>query len=180
MRDHPLVQLLLVFSPLSLLAFGGGQAVLTDVQHQSVEVHHWVTNPEFLGDYVLTRMAPGPTTLIVGLVGWKAYGWLGAVTAAVAIFLPSSLLVYGVAHIWERQRGAVWQGYVERGLAPIAAGMLLASSFNLMRALEGGWVAWAVALAVTGVLMFSKINPLVMIGAGATSFLAIGQVWRLL
>jgi chromate transporter len=180
MHNHPLTQLLLVFSPLSLLAFGGGQAVLTDVQHQSVEVHHWVTNPEFLSDYVLTRMAPGPTTLIVGLVGFKAYGWLGAVTAALAIFVPSSLLVYAVAHIWERQRGAVWQGYVERGLAPVAAGMLLASSFNLMRALEGGWIAWAVALAVTGVLMFSKVNPLIMIGAGAASFLALGQVWRLL
>jgi len=179
MRNHPLVQLMLVFTPLSLLAFGGGQAVLTDVRHQSVDVHHWVSNSEFLSDYVLTRMAPGPTTLIVSLVGWKAYGWLGAVTAAVAIFLPSSLLVYGVAHIWERQRGAPWQVHVERGLAPIAAGMLLASSYNLMRALEGGWVAWAVALAVTGVLVFSKINPLLMILAGALSFLTIGHFWRL-
>ncbi len=150
------------------------------MHHQSVEIHHWVTTPEFLSDYVLTRMAPGPTSLIVGLIGWKAYGWLGAVTAATAIFLPSSLLVYGVAHIWERQRGAVWQGYVERGLAPVAAGLILASSYNLLRNTEGGWAAWAVALGVTAVLMFSKVNPLIMIAAGAGAFLAMGQVWRLL
>ena len=44
-----------MFSLLSLLAFGGGAAVLPDMQRQAVEVHHWVTSREFLDMFAISR-----------------------------------------------------------------------------------------------------------------------------
>lgn len=175
MREPPLLTLVRVFAPLSLLSFGGGQAIVADVRRQSVVIHHWVTNPEFLSDFVIARMNPGPNTLIVSLIGWRVAGLLGALVAGIAIFLPSSLLVYGVASVWARQRGAAWQGHVERGIAPVAAGMMVGSSYNLLSSQEGGGFAWIVAIGVAVVLMIkTKLNPLVMIVAGAALFLAFG------
>lgn len=174
---HPLWAIAKVFAPLSLLSFGGGQAIVADVRHQSVEVHHWVTNSQFLTDFVLGRMNPGPNTMMVGLIGWSASGLPGALVAITAIFLPSSLLVYAVAHVWARQRGAAWQGYVERGLGPVAAGMMIGSSYNLLSHQEGGAFAWIVALGAAAILMVKrKLNPFLMIAAGAALFLAVGEL----
>jgi chromate transporter len=119
-------------------------------------------------------MAPGPTSLIVTLIGWQAAGLVGAAVATVAIFLPSSLLVLLLARIWARYRGAKWQKAVEQGLAPVAAGLILAGSLTLFRAASGGALAWGVALVATVVIMVTEFNPLYLIGAGALVFLMAG------
>ena len=59
-----LLQIAAMFAVLSLLAFGGGAAVLPDMQHQAVDVHHWVTAREFLDMFALSRAVP-PGSLIV-------------------------------------------------------------------------------------------------------------------
>ena len=47
MSEARLLALVLVFAPLSLLSFGGGQAIVADMQHQVVDVRHWLSGPEF-------------------------------------------------------------------------------------------------------------------------------------
>lgn len=174
MRDNIYVTLLLVFAPLSLLSVGGGQAVLPDIHRQVVTAHGWLNEATFLADYAISKMAPGPTSLIVTLIGWQVAGFAGAAVATVAIFLPSSILVYALARIWARYRGAPWQKAVEQGLAPVAAGLILAGSLTLFRAASGGWLASVVAIASTAVMMTLDFNPLLLIGAGATVFLLLG------
>jgi chromate transporter len=136
--------------------------------------YHWIDEATFLADFAIARMAPGPTSLIVTLIGWQVSGWLGAVVATLAIFTPSSLLVFLLARIWARYRGAPWQKAVERGLAPVAAGLILSTCLTLFRA-SGGWLAGAVALGSTALVMTDKVNPLLLVAAGAAIFLVAGQ-----
>ncbi|PKU24547.1 chromate transporter [Telmatospirillum siberiense] len=171
MKDNPLIQLLLVFVPLSFLSVGGGQSVIADMHRQSVTVYGWMNDAQFLNLFALSRMAPGPGSLLAALIGWQVQGWAGAATAAAGIFVPSSLLVYGLAKLWARYRGARWQMAVEIGLAPVAAGMILATSCVLLRSTEGGWLAWAVALLSTALLLFTRLSPFVLLGGGALAFL---------
>jgi hypothetical protein len=103
-----LLALTLVFVPLSLLSIGGGASLLADMEHQSVGVHGWTTPREFADLFAISRAAPGPGTMLAALIGWKAAGWAGAVTATVALYLPSSIVVYGAARLWGRWRGSVW------------------------------------------------------------------------
>ena len=134
--------------PLSLTTVGGGQSVVAEIHRQAVNEYHWMTDGQFLDDFALSRLSPGPGSLLVSLVGWQVAGILGAVVASFAIFAPSSFLVYWLARIWTRYRGARWQIAVERGLAPLAAGMILAASLTVLRAAQGGWIAWGVAAGV--------------------------------
>ena len=111
-----LLALVLVFVPLSLLSIGGGASLLADMEYQSVTVHGWTTAREFADLFAISRAAPGPGTMLSTLIGWKAAGCAGAVTATVALYLPSSLLVYGAAGYGNggaarsgtRQSSAVW------------------------------------------------------------------------
>ncbi len=174
MRDNPLLTLLAIMAPLSLMSVGGGQAIIPEVHRQAVLVHGWISEATFVADFAISKMAPGPTSLIVTLIGWQVAGVAGAAVATVAIFLPSSVLVLLLARVWARHRGAPWQKAVEQGLAPVAAGLILAGSLTLFRAASGGWLAWGVALVSTAVIMMVDINPLLMIGAGAVVFLMVG------
>ena len=90
-----LLALVLVFGPLSLFSIGGGASLLAEIEHQAVAVHHWTTQREFADLFAISRAAPGPGTMLSALIGWKVAGWAGALTATVALYLPSSLLVYG-------------------------------------------------------------------------------------
>jgi chromate transporter len=179
-RDNPLVALFLVFAPLSLLSVGGGQSVVAEAHRQVVQEHHWLTDAQFLTDYLLSRMSPGPSSLIVMLIGHQVAGPAGAVVAIVAMFLPSSLLVYVVAHVWARHKDAPWRASVQRGLAPIAAGLILATGWTLLQSTEGGWAAWALASVAAAMMLVFRWHPLVAIGAGAGAFLALGAVPGLL
>ncbi len=173
MQGSVYLAVLAVFVPLSLLSVGGGAAVLPEMHRQAVLQYHWITEAQFVADYAISRMSPGPGSLIVTLIGFQAAGFLGAVLATVGIFLPSSVLMYGLVRVWSRHRGAPWQKAMERGLAPIAAGLILASCLTLLRAAAGGWLVWVVAIGASLLVYFELAGGLVMVGGGAALFLLV-------
>jgi chromate transporter len=166
-----LLGLALVFVPLSLLSIGGGASLLAEIEHQSVSVHGWTTQREFADLFAISRAAPGPGTMLSTLIGWKVAGLTGALTATIALYLPSSLLVYGAARLWGRWRGSVWHTVIERGLAPIAAGLILAGGIAVLRVSPGGPAVWVAAVVSTAlILCWPRLHPLVLFAAGGVLF----------
>ncbi len=168
-----LLSFVALFVPLSLVSVGGGQTLVAEIHRQVVDNHHWLTETQFVDAFAISRMAPGPGTLLVTLLGWDIAGVWGAVVASLAIFVPSALLVYGLARLWARYRGARWQIALEAGLRPVAAGMILASGFVLLQALEGGWPARCIALASTALLLVTRVNPIALMALGAVVFIGL-------
>jgi chromate transporter len=170
-----LLMLILVFGPLSLFSIGGGASLLAEIEHQAVGVHHWTTQREFADLFAISRAAPGPGTMLSALIGWKVAGWPGALTATVALYLPSSLLVYGASRLWGRWRGSPWHAAIESGLAPIAAGLVLAGGLAVLQ-VSGGPPVWAAAIVATVVLLrWPRLNPLILFAvSGALFGLAAG------
>ena len=166
-----LLGLAIVFVPLSLFSIGGGASLVAEIEHQAVAVHGWTTPRQFADLFAISRAAPGPGTMLSALVGWNAAGLAGAVTASVALYLPSSLLVYAAARLWGRRRGARWHGAVERGLAPIAAGLVLAGGVTVLRVTPGGAAVAAAALVATALfLCWPRLNPLAIFAASGGLF----------
>ena len=170
MRAAVLWALLAVFGPLSFATIGGGQGIVTEIHRQAVTEQGWIPEAMFVTDFALSRMAPGPGSLLVTLIGYQAAGWTGALVASIGIFLPSSVLLYGLARIWARYRGRPWLAAVERGLAPVAAGLILAATLTVLRATGGGWMAWVVAGMSTALLSTTRMSPFVTLAMGAIVF----------
>jgi chromate transporter len=170
-----LIQLALLFGGLSLLAFGGGAGVIPDMQRVTVDTYHWLTAPEFLAFFAISRAAPGPGSLIVLLIGQKAAGLAGAAVAVLAMFGPTCVLAYGAARMWHRTAGAPWRHHVERALAPIAIGLTFATGIALIRGTEHDWHAYAVTAAATLLLSLTQVNPLYVLGGGAAALLLAGS-----
>jgi chromate transporter len=167
-----LLQIAAMFSVLSLLSFGGGAAVLPDMQRQAVEVHHWLTSREFLDMFAISRAIP-PGSMIVVLIGQKAAGVPGAVVALGAMFGPSSLLAFATARLWHRAGGAAWRETLEQALAPVSIGVTIASGIAIARSTEHDWAAYAVTAGTTLLLTLTRVHPLAVLAAGATLLVAI-------
>ena len=170
MKERVWLDLAQVFVPLSFLTIGGGQSVVTDIHRQTVSGYAWMSDAQFMELFALSRLSPGPGSLLVTLIGWKAGGWVGALVASASIFVPSSLLVYALARLWGRHREAKWPRMIETGLAPIAAGMVLAAAFTVLKVADGGPLAWGVAALSAVALLATEISPFLLLGCGALVF----------
>lgn len=175
MRDDGPLALLAVFVPFSLVSIGGGPSILAGIQHQAVDVHHWVTSREFIEMFAISRAAPGPGSMLTTLIGWHVGGLVGALVATFALFVPSSLLCYGVAAVWNRHRGKRWHSALEQGLAPVGIGLILAGALSILGLSGGGALSYALAFGTAGLLIWRpKLNPLLLFVLGAAIAVAAG------
>jgi chromate transporter len=174
MRDNPLVGLLIVLVPFSLVSVGGGPAIFAPLQRETVDVWRWLTAREFVDLFAIARTAPGPGAMLATLIGWKVAGWSGAFVATVALFGPASLLTYGVARVYDRYRGRAWHTALENGLAPIAVGLIFSGAISVLHLSGDRPIAWAAALASGAALWFwPKLHPSAILFAGAAIFVAV-------
>ncbi len=164
-----LLALLLLFGGLSLVSFGGGNAVLGAMQRQAVDRHHWLSDTAFLDLFALSRAAPGPGSLIAALIGQRAAGIAGALVATVGMTVPSSLLVY-LTSAWARRHPASPARLaLERALAPVAIGLTIGSAVAVARHDEHGLGFGAITLVSTVVLSATRLNPLLVLGGCAAA-----------
>ncbi|WP_028229812.1 chromate transporter [Paraburkholderia mimosarum] len=162
-----LVALAAIFGQLSLLAFGGGNTILPEMQRQVVEVHHWMPASEFSALFALAQAVPGPNMMVVTLVGWHVAGWAGMLVTSIAKFGPSSLVTIAVLHAWDRFKDRPWRRIAQKGLVPVTAGLVAASAVLIARASDPSWIAWAITGVCAVLALRTKIHPLWLLGAGS-------------
>jgi chromate transporter len=167
------LQLAGLFASLSLLSIGGGNAVLPEMHLQAVRGHHWMTDSQFADIFSISQTAPGPSILIVTLVGYGAGLTVGGVPAAivggviatVAMVVPAGSLMYVVTLFWKKAQKAKWRIAVEKGFAPLTVGLIMATSLVMSRAADHDWRAYLLTAICTGIFVFTKTNPLIVVGA---------------
>ncbi len=170
-----LADLATVYGQLSLLAFGGANAVLPEMQRQVVDVHHWMSAPAFAALFALAQAAPGPNMMVVSLIGWRVAGFWGSLVTTGAVAAPSSLLTLLVSGVWYRFKDADWRKALQAGLQPVTAGLIMASAALLIRSTSVDWKAMAITAITAGLFIFSKLHPMLILAAAAAAG-AIGLV----
>lgn len=162
-----LISLAVLFTELSLLAFGGGMTILPEMQRQVVEVHQWMSAQEFSALFAMAQAAPGPNMMIVPLIGWHVAGWAGLLVSSVAKFGPSSFVTLLVMGAWRRFKDKPWRRRVQSGLVPVTVGLVAASGVLIAEASAPSWPLAAIILLATLVSMSKRIHPLWVLEGGA-------------
>jgi chromate transporter len=75
-----------------LLTFGGAYTVIPFLQESSVEVHHWLTDDQFIDGLAMSGVLPAPLIIFSTFVGYIAGGLTGGLAMTVGIFLPAFIL----------------------------------------------------------------------------------------
>lgn len=153
---------------LSFAALGGGIAMLMpELQRFLVIDHQWMTNEQFVTAFTIGLASPGPNFLYVVLIGWHLAGVKGALLATFAVMIPPSLVCYGVLRFGQSRVSPRLQKAMRDGLAPVSAGMMLAFGWVLCSAVDTNWQAALVTLITVVVIMRTRLNPVLLVGAGA-------------
>jgi chromate transporter len=156
-----------VFSYLSLLTVGGGMAAYPEMKNLVVNVHQWLSDERLVHVYSVGQMAPGPNMMMVAEVGVLVAGLPGAFVAALAFFLPTGLLTFGVGRLWKRLSNWPWRDSIQQGLGPVAIGLAVAGLMTFGHTAIFNWITAAVSVAAFYVIVKTKVNPALVILAGA-------------
>lgn len=171
------LQLFVFFASLSLLAFGGGSAVIPELQRQTVEVHGWLTERQFVDFYAITQVTPGPGMMVVTLIGYQVGGVSGALLAMLGMFGPTGLLMFAARRAWLRLTRSRWGDWLKQAARPLATGTMLASAtlvaLGSNRDLPD-WVTTIVAALLIGSRRASILQ--VMVAAGLSGWML--SLWR--
>ena len=156
-----------VFAYLSLLTIGGGMAAFPEMKVLTVDVHKWLTFPQLIHLYSVGQMAPGPNMMMIVSIGQWAGGFLGALVTLLAFFGPTALLAYVTGNLWNRLEKWPWRRSIQRGLAPVSIGLLLAGCFTMAKGAILGVETAAISVAVLLILLRYKVNPALLVIGGA-------------
>ena len=167
--------LMSMFGSLSLLSIGGGNTVLPEMHLQAVNGQHWLTNSQFADIFSISQVAPGPSILIVTLVGYAAGlgaagvigGIIGGIIATVAMVIPAAILVYLITLSWQKAQKSKLRRAVEKGFAPLTVGLILATALVMSRAADHDWRAYLITGIATLIFVRTRTNPLIVVGAAA-------------
>jgi chromate transporter len=100
-------------------------------------------------------------------IGQWAGGFLGAAAVLVAFFGPTAVLAFIVARGWKKLEKWPWRTSIQQGLAPVSIGLLLAGCFTMAKGAITGTETAAISVGVLLILMRYKINPALLVLAGA-------------
>jgi chromate transporter len=152
----------------SSISFGGFPTVLPDVRNFVVATHGWMTNREFADLFAIAQSIPGPNMiLMMGLVGWKVWGFPGAVASAFATFGPPCAMYFAAYRLWDHFRDTPLQRIVRLGLVPVVMGLVIAGGAVMARAADTDRRAVAATIVATGIMLATRLSPMWILLAGA-------------
>lgn len=163
------------FTWLALQGFGG---VLTVVQRELVDRKKWLTREEFVEDWAVAQILPGPNVVNLSLMlGDRYFGLRGALVALAGMLVFPLLAVLLLAVLFAGVSSAAAAQGALRGMGAVVAGLIVATGLKLIPALKKNVMGVPVCAVLAG-LTFIAIAliriPLVwvLLGLGGS-----GSVW---
>ncbi len=158
--------------------FGGGQALMPLMLLQFVTRptqlagSPLIKSDQLLTGYGIVQAVPGPVFSICSYVGgmvMSQYGptWqlIGCITATLAVFLPSTLLLFFLFPVYQNLRQYVVIYRALEGINAAIIGIIWASGLVLFQAMPFEWTNVVVIVITFSILYFTKIpSPFVVVG----------------
>ena len=160
------------FSRMALQGFGG---VLTVVQRELVERKRWMTTAQFVEEWSVAQIMPGPNVVNLCLmIGGRYFGLPGALAALAGLLFLPLLLVLTLAIAFGGVSDSAYAQGALRGMGAVAAGLITATGLKLTSALPHNVMGLGACL-VFAVLTFVGVGLLrlplawVLLGLGVVA-----------
>jgi chromate transporter len=175
--QHVLLQILVFFTKAGAFVFGSGLAIVPFLQQGVVQQFGWLNEQQFLDAVAVAMITPGPVVITVVFIGYLVAGLLGAVVAAIGIFLPVYVFTIIPAPWFRRNRDNPQLRAFVQGATAAATGALSGAVIVLASRAVYDVPTAAIALVGLAVLWRYKIpEPIVVVAAGLVGLL----VWPLM
>jgi chromate transporter len=163
----------LYFAEAGAFVFGSGLAIVPFLHGGVVNQFHWLTDRQFLDAVAVAMVTPGPVVITVAFIGYLVGGPLGAVLAAVGVFLPCYFFVVLPAPYYQRYGQRPGLKAFVLGVTAGATGAIAGAAFVLgRRAVFDLWTAIIAGAVLIALVYLKRIpEPLLIIAAGVVGLL---------
>ncbi len=145
-RPRSRTDLFLSFNWLALQGFGG---VLAVVQRELVEKKRWMTREQFVEDWAVAQILPGPNVVNLSLmIGGRYFGLSGAMAALAGMLAAPLVIVLLLATLYGQVAELPAAQGALRGMGAVAAGLITATGIKLIAALDKNAMGLAVCIAL--------------------------------
>ena len=121
------------FTWLALQGFGG---VLAVVQRELVEKKRWMTREQFVEEWAVAQIMPGPNVVNLSMmIGGRYFGLAGALAALAGMLTVPLVIVLLLAVLYSGVADSAMAQGALRGKGAVAAGLITATGLKLMSAL---------------------------------------------
>ena len=162
------------FLKVGAFTFGGGFAILAFIQDQVVNQLHWLSPQEYMDGLALGQLTPGPIIMLAAFVGYRVAGAWGATVSALAIFLPSFLLMLSVVPVFDRVRRIAWMSAALKGIGPAVIGMIAVTLLQMLPQAVPDIITGCMTVATIVAIIAWRLSPLRLMAVGG----AIGAALR--
>lgn len=146
LRPGSRTELFTSFTWLALQGFGG---VLGVVQRELVERKRWLTREQFVEDWAVAQVMPGPNVVNLAMMfGARQFGLGGALAAMGGLLALPLVLVLSLALLLGSAAQLPWMQGAMRGMGAVVAGMIAANGIKLMRVLRSNPMGLTVCVAL--------------------------------
>ena len=153
-QPKSLTDLFVSFTLLALQGFGG---VLAVVQRELVEKKRWMTREEFVEEWAVAQIMPGPNVVNLSLmIGARYFGFKGAMAALAGMLAAPLVIVLLLALVYAQFAGHSGVQGALRGMGAVAAGLIAATGLKLFGALQKNVLGLTLCITL-GVLCFIAI-----------------------
>lgn len=133
-RPRSKTDLFLSFTLLALQGFGG---VLAVVQRVLVEEKRWMTKEQFVEDWAVAQIMPGPNVVNLSLmIGGRYFGLPGALAGLAGMLTAPLVVALLLAMAFGGVSDAAWAQGALRGMGAVSAGLIAAVGLKLISALR--------------------------------------------
>jgi len=177
-RPSSLTDLFVSFTLIALQGFGG---VLAVIQQQVVERKRWMSNEEFIEEWSVAQIMPGPNVCnLAMMIGSRHFGLAGAMSALAGILAVPLVLVLCLVLVYAQFSSQPQVQGALRGMAAVAAGLIGATGLRMSVALGKNAIPLAacIAIAATGFVLLAWIRAPLAAVIAALGGLGCVLAWR--
>jgi chromate transporter len=175
--QHVVLQILFFFTKAGSFVFGSGLAIVPFLHQGVVQQFGWLNEQQFLDAVAVAMITPGPVVITVVFIGFLVAGLLGAIAAAIGIFLPVYIFTVIPAPWFSRNRdNAQLKAFVQGATAAATGALSGAVVVIALRAIVDIPTALIALISLAILWRYKVPEPILVTAAGILGLI----VWPLM
>ena len=122
---------------IGLFTFGGGYAMIALLENEFVSKKEWIEKDEFLDMVAIAESTPGPIAINAATyIGYKLLGFLGSLTATVAVCIPSFVIIYAISLFFDAFLSLTLVAYAFKGIQVCVIWLILSAGLKMLKQMK--------------------------------------------
>lgn len=166
-------QLFTTFAKIGSFTLGGGYAMVPVMQKEIVDKKGWLASDEFMDILAVSQATPGLFAMnMASHIGYKLKGTLGGIVGALAVALPSIIVILLIAMFFQAFKDNIYVEKIFMGIRPAVVALIAAPCFSMARTAKiNRYNIWIPVVAALLICAFGVSPIWVILAAGIGGFI---------